>query len=105
PPPAAGMGAQDTAEREKYEREVRRIVDAGNSAGLMLRLLGSLAFQFHCPKFGDLQAKMGLAYTDIDFAGYARQAKGISVLLAGLGYQEDREIFVVSEGGRAIFED
>ena len=36
PPPAAGMGAQDTAEREKFEREVRRVVDPGNSAGLML---------------------------------------------------------------------
>jgi len=99
------MGAQDTAEREKFESEVRRIVEAGNSAGLTLRLLGSLAFQFHCRKFGDLQAKLGRAYTDIDFAGYARQAKAISALLAGLDYREDREIFVVTEGGRAIFEN
>jgi hypothetical protein len=104
PPPAAGMGAQNSAEREKFERAVRRIVEAGNSAGLMLRLLGSLAFQFHCPQFGGLQAKLGRVYTDIDFAGYARQAQAISAMLAGLGYKEDREIFVVTEGGRAIFE-
>ncbi len=69
----------------------------------MLRLLGSLAFQTHCPRFGYLQAKMGRAYTDIDLAGYARQAKPIGELLAGLGYVEDKEIFVVTEGGRAIF--
>jgi len=71
----------------------------------MLRLLGSLAFQTHCPQFGYLQAKMGRAYTDIDFAGYVKQAKSIGQLLADLSYVEDREVFVVTEGGRAIFEN
>ena len=103
--PSIGMGAQDSVERAKFENEVKRLVEAGNRAGLMLRLLGSLAFQSHCPQFGYLQAKMGRAYTDIDFASYARQAKPISQLLAGLGYIEDKEIFVVSEGGRAVFEN
>jgi hypothetical protein len=71
----------------------------------MLRLLGSLAFQVHCPQYGFLQAKLGRAYTDIDFAGYGKQAKQISQLLGELGYSEDREIFVVTEGNRAIFEN
>ncbi len=48
---------------------------------------------------------MGRAYTDIDLAGYSRESKGIRALMAGLGYDEDREVFVVSEGGRAIFEN
>ncbi|HLF02572.1 MAG TPA: hypothetical protein VI547_11390 [Anaerolineales bacterium] len=100
-----GMGAQASSEREKFENEVRRIVDAGNKAMLTLRLLGSLAFQTHCPQFGSLQAKMGRAYTDIDFAGYGSQAKSVSGLMAALGYVEDREVFVVTEGGRAIFEN
>jgi hypothetical protein len=100
-----GIGAQDSAEREKFEGEVRRIVPGGDATGLMLRLLGSLAVQFHCPKLGGLQAQKGRAYTDIDFAGYARQAKPISNLLASLDYQEDREIFVVTEVSRAIFEN
>ncbi len=100
-----GMGAQDRAEREKFESEVRRIVEAGTRAGLLLRLLGSLAFQTHCSQFGFLQAKLGRAYTDIDLAGYVKQAKQASELLSQLGYVEDREIFVVSEGGRAIFEN
>jgi hypothetical protein len=102
---SVGMAAQDRAERDKFEGEVHRIVAAGAEAGLVLRLLGSLAFQFHCPKFGRLQAEMGRAYTDIDFAAYGRQSKQVSGLLAGLGYTEDREIFVVTEGNRAIFEN
>jgi hypothetical protein len=103
PESTVGMGQQDRAERERFENEVRRIVEAGTTAGVTLRLLGSLAFQFHCPKFGFLQEKMGRAYTDIDFAGYGREAKNVRALMAGLGYSEDREVWVVSEGGRAIF--
>lgn len=103
PESTVGMGQQGRAERERFENEVRRIVEAGNAAGVTLRLLGSLAFQFHCPAFGFLQEKMGRAYTDIDFAGYGREAKNVRALMAGLGYGEDKEVWVVSEGGRAIF--
>ncbi|HSB90842.1 MAG TPA: hypothetical protein VLD63_12545 [Anaerolineales bacterium] len=102
---ATGMGPQDQAERERFEAEVRRILQAADAGRLVLRLLGSLAFQAHCPRYGYLQAKLGRAYTDIDFASYSRQAKEIRELLAGLGYVEDREVFVVTEGGRAIFEN
>ena len=98
-----GMGEQDQAEREKFENELRRIVNASGKAGLVLRVIGSLAFQLHCPKYGYLQAAMGRAYTDIDFAGYKKQAKEVKVLMAGLGYVEDREVFIVSEGDRSIF--
>jgi hypothetical protein len=47
---------------------------------------------------------LGRAYTDIDFAGYGKQASALSQLLARLGYREDREVFIATEGGRAIFE-
>ncbi|MBE7470047.1 MAG: hypothetical protein HS114_13015 [Anaerolineales bacterium] len=78
-----------------------RITEAARQGGLMLRLLGSLAFQMHAPSMV-LQAKLGRAYTDIDFAGYGKQAKTISEMLASLGYHEDREILCLTEGSRAI---
>jgi len=99
-----GMGVQDRAEREKFENELKRILKASDDAGIILRVIGSLAFQMHCQKYGYLQAVMGRAYTDIDFAAYHRQTKEIQVLMAGLGYHENREVFIVSEGNRAIFE-
>src|SRR5512137_1647546 len=100
-----GMGAQDSAEREKFENEARHITEAGDKAGLMLRVLGSLAFHMHCPRFGHLQAEMGRAYTDIDFAAYSRQSKEIKALFTGMGYTEDPEVYLVTEGGRAIYEN
>jgi hypothetical protein len=99
-----GMGEQDRAERQKFENELKRILKASSDSGIILRVIGSLAFQMHCPKFGYLQAAMGRAYTDIDFAAYRKQAKEIQALLSGLGYKENREVFIVSEGDRSIFE-
>ena len=98
-----GMGEQDQVERKKFENELKRILDASGAANLTIRVIGSLAFQMHCPRFGYLQQALGRAYTDLDFAAYRKQTKEIKVLMAGLGYEEDREVFIVSEGDRAIF--
>jgi len=98
-----GMGEQDRAERDRFENELKRITRASEEAGLILRVIGSLAFQMHCPKFGYVQQAMGRVYTDIDFAAYRKQFKAIKVLMAGLGYTENKEVFIVSEGDRAIF--
>jgi hypothetical protein len=100
-----GMGEQDQTERRKFESELQRIIQASQEADLILRVIGSLAFQIHCPKYGYIQQAMGRAYTDIDFAAYSSQTKEIKVLLAGLGYTENREVYIVSEGDRSIFEN
>lgn len=99
-----GMGAQDRTERDKFEGELKRIIKASDEAGILLRVIGSLAFQMHCPKHGYLQEAMGRAYTDIDFAAYRKQTKEIKELMANLGYTENREVFIVSEGERSIFD-
>ena len=99
-----GMGEQDRAERDKFEGELKRIIKASDDAGILLRVIGSLAFQLHCPKYGYLQEAMGRAYTDIDFGAYRRQTKEIKDLMANLGYTENREVFIVSEGERSIFD-
>jgi hypothetical protein len=99
-----GMGEQGQAERDKFENELKRILEASDKAGILLRVIGSLAFQMHCPKFGHLQAAMGRAYTDIDFGAYAKQTKQIQALMAGLGYVDNREVFIASEGERSIFD-
>jgi len=99
-----GMGEQDLAEREKFENELKHILQASEEAGILLRVIGSLAFQMHCLQFGYLQAAMGRAYTDIDFAAYGKQSKPIQELLTSLGYKENREVFITSEGERAIFD-
>ncbi len=98
-----GMAEQGRAERDKFENELKRILKASEEAGVLMRVIGSLAFQMHCPKFGYLQQAMGRAYTDIDFAAYSKQTKAIQDLMAKLGYADNQEVFIVSGGERSIF--
>jgi hypothetical protein len=99
-----GMQEQDRSERDKFEGELKTILRAGGDSGVLMRVIGSLAFQMHCPKFGYLQQAMGRAYTDIDFAAYNAQAKQIRDLLVPMGYVENREVYIATEGERAIFD-
>lgn len=101
---AIGMGQQDQSEREKFENELKAILKASDEAGILMRVIGSLAFQIHCPQFGYLQAAMGRAYTDIDFGAYSKQNKQITEMMIKMGYVENREVFIASEGERAIFD-
>jgi hypothetical protein len=84
------------------EIEADRILDVAGRAGLVLRLVGSVAILRRCPNHA-LLASSDRVYRDIDFAGRKKEARDIQELLARLGYVEDREVFVVSEGARAIF--
>jgi len=99
-----GMADQDPSERGKFENELKRIIKASDDSGILLRVIGSLAFQMHCPQYGYVQAALGRAYTDIDFAAYTRQLKQIQSLMTTLGYAENREVFISSEGERAIYD-
>jgi len=84
------------------ETEADRILDVAGEAGLTLRLVGSMAVLRRCPNHAVL-ASTDRVYRDIDFAGRKEEARDLHALLTGLGYAEDREVFVVSEGARAIF--
>ncbi|MBL7162693.1 MAG: hypothetical protein ISS57_08810 [Anaerolineales bacterium] len=102
---AIGMGFQDRETRDKYETELTRIIEASNDRGIILRVIGSLAFQIHCPEFGYVQEALGRSYTDIDFAAYRNQTSDVQALMADLGYTERKNILLFSEGDRSIFDN
>lgn len=51
----------------EFVGEAHRIVNAAKNEGVLLRLLGALAFSIHCPKFSYIQQMLGRSFTDIDF--------------------------------------
>lgn len=89
-------------DRKALEIEADRILDALTKAGLTLRLVGSMAILRRCPNHAVL-ASRERDYRDLDFAGRKKELRDIHDLLTRLGYVENREVFVVSEGARAIF--
>ena len=98
----AANNGPNMVDHKALEIEADRILDALSDAGLTLRLVGSMAVLRRCPNYAFL-ASNDRVYRDLDFAGRKKEARNIQELLSRLGYVEDREVFVVSEGARAIF--
>jgi hypothetical protein len=92
-------------DRTEFEREAGRLLALSHEQGVTLRLVGALAFARRCPGHAHLQETLGREYTDIDFAGYGREADRILSLLSGAGYVDDPQVFVDSEGSRMILEN
>ena len=91
-------------DRAALELEVDRIIDAAEEAGATMRVLGSIGVALHCPDAKALLPTFERTYADIDFAAYGRQAREVRAAIIGLGYREDREVSITSEGRRAIFD-
>jgi hypothetical protein len=90
----------DDKEFIKYAND---IVNEGNKRGVLLRLLGSVAFAIHCPVYGSLQEKAHRNFTDLDFAAYFPHIKNIRNILETMGFEEDREVAVVYARTRLIY--
>jgi hypothetical protein len=91
-------------DRVGLELEVERIIEAVEAAGAPIRVLGSIGIALHCPDAKALLPSFDRTYADIDFAAYARDARDVTSALRRLGYREDREVLITSEGRRAIFD-
>jgi hypothetical protein len=91
-------------DRTTLEREVDRLIEAVAAAGPPIRVLGSIGVALHCPGAKALLPAFERTYADIDFAAYRRDARAISAAVTALGYIEARDVFITSEGHRAIFE-
>ncbi len=68
--------------------EAMRIVDLCERSGLVVRLMGGLAFH---ARAADWTARVGRARRDIDLATRSRDRKGVSELLGREGYVGDRQ--------------
>ncbi len=91
------------AKQEEFIREAQRIVTAAREHKITLRLLGALAFNYHCPRYNYLQEKLGRVFTDTDFGARSSDREAIGKLFASLGYEEDVQVNVLYGEGRLIF--
>ena len=92
-------------DRATLEAEVARIVAAADASDVAVRVLGSIGVALHCPDAAALLPSFERTYADIDLVAYRRAAKALSRVLTDLGYHDDREVYIMSEGARSIFND
>ena len=91
------------AKQEEFILEAQRIVTAARERKLVLRLLGALAFNYHCPRYNYLQEQLGRVFTDTDFGARSGDQEAIKKLYASLGYEDDKQITVLYGDGRLVF--
>ncbi len=91
-------------DHQDFLDKAREIVEEGEQRGVVLRLLGAVAFYLHCPQYGFLQQQANRHFTDLDFAAYFKHNDGIRTLFAALRFQEDREVAVVYARQRLVFD-
>ncbi len=92
-------------DKAAFEAEADRLLALAGEEGVILRLVGALAFARRCPRHVHLQESLGREYTDIDFAAYGRDVGRIVELLGRAGYENDQQIYVDSGGSRLVLED
>jgi len=79
------------------------IVAEAQKQGAIIRLLGAVAFNIHCPAYGHFQQEAKRHFTDLDFAAYFSQHDAIRKAFTKLGFEEDREVAVVFARQRLIY--
>ncbi len=80
-------------------KEATRIIDIGQSQGIVLRLLGGVAIGVRCP--GAKNPAIARQYPDIDLAGFKKQGRVIRNLFSTLGYSSN-DMFNAIRGGRRL---
>jgi hypothetical protein len=89
---------------ETFLEESNKIIEEAENSGVLLRIMGSIAFRLHCPKFSYLSEQMDRKLTDLDFASYTGEMTQVDKLLRSLGYTTQSYVqLAVATMGRSIY--
>jgi hypothetical protein len=99
--PADKEGLRQQA--EAFLSAAQQIIDEARRRSITLRLLGSLAYRRHCPRYVSLLDEMLRVLTDLDFASERRFARELQTMFADLGYGQDSDIAMATGGARQYY--
>ncbi len=97
------------SEKELEEQELiffalrDTLMKEAETRGIMIRILGAIAFRIHCPIFKYYEYRAGRLLSDIDFAAYSRDKRKIEEMFSDLGYEIDKHAKFLFQGKRYIF--
>ena len=81
--------------------EGRRIAEAAQSNGVMVRLTGGVAIALRCPSAGTQPLQR--TYADIDVVARRKDTRSLVTFFGSLGYQPDREFNALNGARRQLF--
>jgi len=80
------MEAIDPEREARFYNEALSIVKRGEEVGILFRLLGAIAVNYHCPQHHYLYKEMARAFTDIDLITYSKYRPKMKKFFTDLGY-------------------
>jgi len=98
------MSIKDLVDDETFMKEAFRIIEIADERNIILRLLGSIAFRIHCPKYAPLLHQGTAVHrplTDIDYMAYNTHKTSIRKLMYDLRFHE---IFADPIVSRIVFQ-
>jgi hypothetical protein len=90
-------------EEKDLIEEAVRLVEKAEENGIIMRLMGAIAFKIHCTNNAELYKKIDRKLSDMDFVSYARHQHDIRNLLNTLGYKERVPTMAMHLGSRQIW--
>jgi len=92
---------------EEYLDEARKLTDAAQKEGLILRVMGPIALHFYFPDYIDLYRRLerlgDRVFTDIDYASYGKYRGKIVPFFEKQGYELEKRAAMMSGGTRHIY--
>jgi hypothetical protein len=92
---------------EEYLDEARRLTDAAQREGLILRVMGPIALHYYFPDHVELYRRMerlgDRVFTDIDYASYGKSRGKIVPFFEKQGYELEKRAAMMSGGTRHIY--
>ena len=92
---------------EAFLSEGKRITEAAQQQGIIMRVMGPLALHYYFPDQIDLYAKLERLgdryFTDIDYASYGKTRKKMIDFMKSMGYECDLQTMMVSGKTRHIY--
>jgi hypothetical protein len=92
---------------EVFLEEGKRIAEAAQQQGIVMRVMGPLALHYYFPDQVDLYAKLERLgdryFTDIDFAVYGKGRKGMVKFMESIGYECDLQTMAMTGQSRQIY--
>lgn len=89
------------AQRTGAVEDATRLVEESRKKGVVLRLLGGVAFYLRCPSVRS--GSLARSYSDIDLVGHRRQSSEIRKVFDGVGYAPDERFNALHGERRLIF--
>jgi hypothetical protein len=92
---------------EVFLTEGRRLIDAAQKQGMILRVMGPIALHYHFPDYVDLYGRMERlgerVFTDIDYAAYGKHRGKLVPFFQAQGYDYNKRLMMLFGQTRHIY--